>query len=265
MAPDRGGHGPALLPQSLTHFLSFMNALRTPIFANRLAILLGWPLLLGALCLTAMLAWPAVTDALLWRFEGMERGARLSQRAHERLALAEHRAQDGQLAAGTLIVLGDSHLSSIPAASLGQAHNFAIGGLSAARLADHLSSYGSLARAAGVVLGAGTNDLVEGASVPSTLRAWDRLLAALPPALPVLCAGIPEPLGEAPWSTNIQRLNQEVHARCTAKGHRFMAVTPGRGVWADAPWAPDGIHLAAQGSALLARQIRAHFPSVGTP
>lgn len=238
-----------------------MNAPRTPIFSSRLAILFAWPLCLGVLCLGAMLAWPRVTDGLLWRFEALERGARLSQRAHERLALAEHRAQDALVAAGTVIVLGDSHLSSIPASLLGQAHNFAIGGLSAERLADRVSSYGSVARASSVVLGVGTNDLVEGASVLGALHAWDRLFAALPAGVPVLCVGIPEPLGEGPWPRNIQMLNQEVQARCTSRGHRFMAVTPGRGDWADAAWATDGIHLTADATSFLARQIRAKLSS----
>mgnify|MGYP001184990969 CR=1 FL=1 len=216
-------------------------------------------LLLAAL---ASSAW--MTDGLLWRFEALEKSPRLSQRAHERLALGLHRTQDALIAPGTVLLFGDSHLAALPVSLLGRAHNFALGGLSAGRLADHFADYASIQRAGGIVLGAGTNDLVEGAGASAVLSAWSRLLAALPAQVPALCVGIPEPAGAGPWPDAIALINRGVQDRCAARGLRFLAITPGRGAWAGIGWAADGVHLDSDGSRLLARLIRASFQREGS-
>lgn len=147
-------------------------------------------------------------------------------------------------------------MAAIPPFLLGKAHSFAIGGQSAGRLAARVGAYRALAIASTVVVGAGTNDLAEGAGVAEIWQSWERILTNLPMSVRVLCMGIPEPMVETEWAENIRLINQGVERQCLARGHRFLAITPGRDEWADVSWAADGVHLDSQGTRLLAQRIR---------
>jgi hypothetical protein len=218
--------------------------------------------------LLVMLRSADVTDGLLWRFERFEGSPVLGQRVFERKLLDHHRVQDALIKPETMLLFGDSHLAALPPSQLGMAHNFAMGGESAARLAIRLPSYRSLLHARGVVLGAGTNDLAEGASVDDVLSAWDRLLASIPEPRRLLCIGMPQPGVEDPRATAFIQVNRGVAQRCEALGARFLAITPGKGAWAQTDWASDGVHLNLMGARRLIElihtdfeQSRGHVPS----
>lgn len=207
----------------------------------------------------ALLRSPRLVDGLLWRLERFESAPVLGQRVFERKLLNHHLVQDALIEPGSLLLFGDSHLAALPPSQLGAAHNFAVGGESAARLAIRLPGYRSLERAAGVVLGAGTNDLAEGASIEDVLAAWDRLLVVMPRPQSLLCVGVPQPGLDHREAAALEQLNRGIAQRCESVGAQFLAITPGTGAWSEAGWAPDGVHLNLRGSRHLIESIRAHF------
>ncbi|MBX3610148.1 MAG: hypothetical protein KF871_09645 [Hydrogenophaga sp.] len=234
-----------------------MNLL--PVVRGFAASLFAWLALMCVLVLFGLSKSSTLADGALWRFEALEGlwgGPRLSQRAHERLTLGMHAGQDALVEPGARLLFGDSHLAVLPASLLGGAHNFAIGGQSAQRLSTVLPRYASVARASALVIGSGTNDLAEGASVEEVLLAWDRLLDQLPEGPQVLCIGIPAGVGMAGPSDRVSKLNQGVMRRCIDHGHRFLPVTPGQGDWRTVGWARDGVHMNTEGAQMLARRIR---------
>ncbi|MBA4213458.1 MAG: hypothetical protein C0449_10290 [Polaromonas sp.] len=222
-------------------------------------------LLLGSLTtfmlLSGGLVWllaqrPQWIDGLVWRFEQLEPMPRLRQRMVEREALSQHLVQDRLVPTGATLLFGDSHLQALPPSAFALGHNFAVGGESAARLSARLPAFRSVQEAAVVVLGGGTNDLLEGHGVVDVLAAWTRSLDAIPASTRVICVGIPEPSSLGPRALAVAEVNLGADALCRSRGHPFVAVQPKReGVWSGADLLPDGVHLNHSGQRLLVEKI----------
>ncbi len=193
-----------------------------------------------------------VSDALLWRLERWQLAPSVSQRLFERRTIAHQLNMDRLVPRGAVLFFGDSHLQTLPTGGLAQAYNFAIGGETAQRLSQRIDRYASLASARAVVLGAGTNDLIEGRSAEDVSLAWHTILDRLPASARVVCVGIPgAPVGAA------EAVNERVAGLCRQRGHAVVAAVPGQGALARASMAPDGLHLDAAGSLALLQAIEA--------
>lgn len=192
-----------------------------------------------------------LSDALLWRLERWQPAPTVSQRLFERRTIAHQLNVDRLVPRGAVLFFGDSHLQTLPTGGLAQAYNFAIGGETAQRLSQRIDRYASLASARAVVLGAGTNDLIEGRSAEDVRLAWSAILDRVPASARVVCVGIPGvPTGAA-------EVNERVAGLCRQRGHAVVAAVPGQGALARAAMAPDGLHLDATGSLALLQAIEA--------
>lgn len=194
----------------------------------------------------------ALSDALWWRLERWQSAPTVSQRLFERRSIAHQLNVDRLVPRGAILFFGDSHLQTLPLGGLAQAYNFAIGGETAQRLSQRLGRYTSLPSARAVVLGAGTNDLIEGRTPEDVSVAWGSILDRMPASAQVVCVGIPAPSG-AP----AQAVNASVAEMCRQRGHAMVDVVPGQGALARASMASDGLHLDAIGSLLLLQAIEA--------
>jgi lysophospholipase L1-like esterase len=198
----------------------------------------------------------ALSEALLWRVDGWQPLPSLTQRVFERRLTIHQLGQDRLVPAGALLLLGDSHLSTLPVGGIRQAYNFAIGGESAQRLGQRLPHYQALARARAVVVGTGTNDILEGRTPAQIEAAWSELLNQLPASARVVCVGLPwQPgAGHAASAATFDDADRRIAVQCRLRGHVFVPLWP-RDAAAGAPvWAEDGLHLRPEGSReLLAR------------
>lgn len=225
-----------------------------------LAAVFAAALLAVALFGVAVLASPGLAERLLWRVDAWQPRPTLSQRVYERRLLAHQLAQDQRLPAGAVLLFGDSHLQSLPAGLWPLAHNFAIGGESAERLALRLPRFAAVARARALVLGTGTNDLLEGQPPPAVARSWRAILDAMPASATVVCLEIPINPRQPERAALERRLNQLIAEQCRERGHR---VVPGT-LFETGDWfAPDGLHLNPAGS--LRWQHRIHNALEETP
>lgn len=193
-----------------------------------------------------------LSDALLWRLERWQSAPTVSQRIFERRSITHHLNVDRLVPRGAVLLFGDSHIQTLPTGGLTQAYNFAIGGETAQRLSRRLDRYTSLPPARAVVVGAGTNDLIEGRTPEEVRLAWSAILDRMPGTAQVVCVGIPvAPGGPA------DVVNASVAEMCRQRGHAVVAVVPGQGAFARASMAADGVHLDATGSLLLLQAIEA--------
>ena len=193
-----------------------------------------------------------LSDALWWRLERWQSAPTVSQRLFERRTIAHQLNVDRLVPRGAVLFFGDSHLQTLPTGGLAQVYNFAIGGETAQRLSQRLDRYTSLPSARAVVVGAGTNDLIEGRSPEDARLAWRSILDRLPASAQVVCVGIPVSPG-AP----AEAVNASVAEMCRQRGHAMVDVVPGQGAFARASMAADGVHLDATGSLLLLQAIEA--------
>lgn len=193
-----------------------------------------------------------LSDALLWRLERWQSAPTASQRIFERRTISHQLNVDRLVPHGAVLFFGDSHLQTLPTGGVAQAYNFAIGGETAERLSQRIDRYASLASARAVVIGAGTNDLIEGRTAEDVRRAWASILDRMPASARIVCVGIPGgPDGPA------EAVNEQVARLCQQRGHAVLAVTPGQGALARASMAADGLHLDAAGSLALLQAIEA--------
>ena len=218
---------------------------RRPVWRRTALAALAALLLLAGLGAAVALS-PGLAERLLWRVEAWQARPTLSQRIYERRLLAHQLAQDARLPAGALLVFGDSHLQALPLGHWPGAHNFAIGGESAERLAARLPRFTSLARARAVVLGSGSNDLLEGRTPQAAAQAWRAVLDAVPPGPAVLCLEIPlNP--QRPAQAAAQRaFNALLAEQCRQRRH---PVLPGALFEGGDGFTADGLHLNPAGSA----------------
>ena len=196
-----------------------------------------------------------LSDAALWRLERWQAAPTVSQRLFERRTVAHQLNVDRLVPTGAVLFFGDSHLQTLPTGGLTQAYNFAIGGETAQRLGQRLDRYTSLPSARAVVIGAGTNDLLEGRTPAEVQQAWRSILDHLPRSARVLCVGIP--MGPGPSTGAQAQVNGLVAEMCRQRGHSMITVVPGMGGFAKAAMAFDGLHLDATGSLLLLQTIEA--------
>lgn len=219
----------------------------------RLSLWTGW--VAAALIACAVLAIGGsarLGDALLWRLERWQSAPTLSQRLFERRTIAHQLNVDRLVPRGALLFFGDSHLQTLPTGGLAQAYNFAIGGETAQRLSRRLDRYTSLPLARAVVLGAGTNDLIEGRTPEDVRQAWAAMLDRMPASAQVVCVGIP-----GPSAAPAVAVNASVAEMCRQRGHAMVDVVPGQGAFARAAMGADALHLDATGSLLLLQAIEA--------
>ncbi len=187
-------------------------------------------------------------------------------RAQDYGARTVHQARRATQLAGGLAVLGDSIVEDMAVGALHPgAENFGMGGDTVAQVAWRAARL-DLSGAGAVLLHAGINDW-NGQDFKGIGEAYARLLAAIPPGLPVIVSGIlPVDPERAPRFAGVpERLgaaHAEIGAACaTRPGCRF--VTAG-GVLAgpDGRLRPehsigDGVHLNAGAYRLLAFSLRA--------
>lgn len=219
----------------------------------RLSLWTGWGVAVLMACAALVIAGSArLSDALLWRLERWQSAPTVSQRLFERRTIAHQLNVDRLVPRGAVLFFGDSHIQTLPTGGLAQAYNFAIGGETAQRLSQRIDRYASLASARAVVLGAGTNDLLEGRGAEDVRLAWRAILDRMPASARIVCVGIPGlPVGTA------EAVNEGVAGLCRERGHAVVAAVPGQGALARASMAPDGLHLDATGSLALLQAIEA--------
>jgi lysophospholipase L1-like esterase len=218
---------------------------------------IGWlgAALLACAALWLLVARPGVADAALWRLERYQPLPTLTQRVFERRLLAHHMDQDRLVPKGATLFFGDSHIQTLPVGGIAQAYNFAIGGETAERLAKRLGRYRSLPDARAVVVGTGTNDLLEGRTREQLASAWEAILGRLPASALVVCVGLPQNDAHPVRGPAHAASNDLILALCRDRGHPTIDVVPGTGGFERAAFAPDGLHLNADGSLQLLRTI----------
>lgn len=214
---------------------------------------------LAGLVLSLAARSPGVSEALLWRVDALQPLPSLTQRVFERRLTAHQLGQDRLVPASAVLFFGDSHVSSLPLGGLRQAYNFAIGGESAHRLVDRMPQYSALVQARAVVLGTGTNDLLEGRTPSQIESDWTRLLALVPSPARVVCIGMP--LGATALSRpqDCEDADRRIAALCQGRGHAYVPLQaqgpdPSR-------FAGDGLHLNRDASLDLLRRIGAVLES----
>lgn len=217
---------------------------RRPAWRRTALAALAGLLLLAALGAAVALS-PGLAERLLWRVEAWQARPTLSQRIYERRLLAHQLAQDALLPPGALLFFGDSHLQALPLERWRGAHNFAIGGESAQRLAARLPRFTALARSRAVVLGSGSNDLLEGSTPQAAAQAWRAVLDAVPPGVAVLCLEIPLNPQQPARAAAQRAFNALLAEQCRQRRH---AVLPGA-LFEGGDWfAADGLHLNPAGA-----------------
>lgn len=178
-----------------------------------------------------------------------------------------HRRVDRNTPAGAIIFLGASTVQGLNASQVRACSaNFGIGGETSGELLDRLGDYGSLKRASAIVVMTGLNDVLRRDDADLGGR-YRRLLAALPPATPVILSSLPQlPASHRPgrrFGPRIARANQLARTACEERPScrfvdlhepmsRFGALTE-----------PDGIHLNSTGYALWSRLLRDALTAVG--
>ncbi|MEZ5727932.1 MAG: GDSL-type esterase/lipase family protein [Burkholderiaceae bacterium] len=176
---------------------------------------------------------------------------------------------------GAVIFLGDSMVQGLATAAVAPLGvNYGIGGETTEGLLRRLPRYHSLARAAGIVIASGVNDL----SIPdeSTTEAnIARILDALPPGVPVVLSAI-LPLdsaaraGYASGNARIERVNARLRALAAVRARVRFADVPGNMRAPDGRLLArlhdgDGLHLNAAGYAKWIAALRMACELAGIP
>ena len=170
--------------------------------------------------------------------------------SYEMTAAAQ--ARRSQMLVGALLVFGDSLTVGLATSLVApDAENFGINSDTIAGLTARLPLY-RLAGQRGVVLAIGLNDF---APAPAGWRAaYARLLAAIPPTIPVTAVSItPTARGSLPANSDIDRANGQIRLACADRpGCRFLDLNShlkDRSGFLDRQFdAGDGIHLSPAGS-----------------
>lgn len=225
-----------------------------------MARLLPWLLFAGALAAFAVALWRP--DEVGWRLGLGERLAARQDATWERRLRAHYRRLDGSTPAAAVVFLGASSIQGLNASAVRSCSaSFGIGGETATELVERVGDYRALDRAAAIVVMTGLNDMLrgDGAAVGPAVR---RLLAALPPGVPVILSSTVRLLDPA-RGRELQGVNDALRAACAAhRGCRFVDLAAAM----EDPAAliePDGIHLNPTGYALWVRQLRSALDAAG--
>jgi len=231
-------------------------------------MLLRWGPWLIALVAVALMA------ATLWRPDSVAQrlgfGAAVAQRQHEawrQQLRAHYRRLDSNTPAGATIFLGASTVQGLNAARVRACHaSFGIGGETAHELAGRLGEYGSLDRAAAVVVMTGLNDVLRRDDADLAGR-YRRLLVRLPAGTPIILSSLPRlsPATERGrrHAPAVVRANEQARAACASRPNcRFVDLHG-----AMSPFVTlterDGIHLDTAGYALWSRLLRDSLAAAG--
>lgn len=184
---------------------------------------------------------------------------------HHRERLVFHLRGDAVLPAGGWRLFGDSLVEGMPVAALPvRASNYGIGHDDTIGLARRLPLYDSLARADGVLLAVGVND-VRHSEPAAILTRYAAIVDALPGTVRVLCHGVlpidervrPDPGGRS--NARIAQFNDGLETLCANRGHRYVPPPP---ALADADGnlraelhVGDGVHLDADGYAVWLQHL----------
>lgn len=225
---------------------------------------LPWVMLAGALVALGTALWSPDATAVRLGF-----GERLEARQNDlwqRRLRAHYRRLDGTAPAGATIFLGASSIQGLATSRVRSCSvSFGIGGETSTELAARVGDYRSLDRAAAIVVMTGVNDVLRhrGGDVGPAAR---RLLAALPPHVPVLLsstARLADPLRSG--GGGMTAVNLALRDACSArKSCRFVDLygamkTPATLLEA------DGIHLNPQGYSLWISLLRRELDAAGVP
>lgn len=212
-------------------------------------------LLIGTLVgFSVVWRFPSLLDALAWRLEHFQRSPTWSQRVYERRTLSDHMSRDALVPEGAVLFFGDSHLLALPVFMAEQGVSFAMGGETADRLDKRLAKYRSINAARAVVIGSGTNDLLNGAAPEDVEKSWDSILKQVR-GRRVICVEIPVNSMNGSSADKYRKSNALIAERCRSWGHASISVEPGVGEFTQAGFASDGIHLDTRGSHLLMASI----------
>lgn len=216
-------------------------------------VLLG--IVIAVVAAGAAMRAPRLADPLIDRLVSLEPRPTYRQRGFERMLAAHYAEVDRLVPPGATLVVGDSLLMAIPGVLVPTGVNLSIGGETMARLAARLGGIASRQRAAAVVLGGGTNDLLEGRDTPAILEAWRQALAMVPETARVVCVGVPDgPAGRLD-RPRVATLNAGIDEHCRARGGHMVHIALGRGEFGDGAFDADGVHLTLSTRFLLARAI----------
>lgn len=225
-----------------------------------MARLLPWLLFAAALAALAVALWRP--DEVGWRLGLGERLAARQDAVWERRLRAHYRRLDGSTPAGAVVFLGASSIQGLNASAVRSCTaSFGIGGETADELAERVGDYRALDRAAAVVVMTGLNDVLrgDGAAVGPAVR---RLLAALPPGVPVILSSTVR-LADPTRGAALAPVNVAMRDACRADPRcRFVDLAA---AMADPVTLiePDGIHLNPAGYALWARLLREALDGTG--
>lgn len=219
-------------------------------------------LLVGAVLAAGILAadpalYFALADRVAWRLGTPAPGqTRLEDTLH-----TLYRRGDALIGSDATLLLGDSHLHGFPTSLLPGAVNFAIGGETAAHLAERVTDYTAPNRVRQVVLLTGRNDLAQGRAPGAVAESVGRILAYIPQRTVVVLLGIPTVRSGGNAVNSTRETNRLLVELCAARPNcRFVSTE----TLADASGAldarfasADGVHLNPAGYAELATLIAA--------
>ena len=184
---------------------------------------------------------------------------------HHRERLVFHLRGDAALPAGGWRLFGDSLVEGMPVAALPvRASNYGIGHDDTIGLARRLPLYASVARADGVLIAVGVND-IRRADPAAILPRYATLVDAVPAGVRVLCHGVlpvdervrPDPGGRS--NARIGVLNVGLETLCTNRGHRYVppprALAGADGNLRVELHDGDGVHLNADGYAVWLQHL----------
>lgn len=174
-----------------------------------------------------------------------------------------HARMDQTVPANSVIFIGDSIVQGLAVAAVtNPSANFGIGGDTTQGVLDRLGDLSSLAEARAVIVAVGINDMkyYSNEEIVLNLR---KIAAAIPGQAPVIFCAI-LPIDEALFDGNNQRiraLNAEIR-QFVAQDARLSFVDAGpeltdaSGMLANTRHEGDGIHLDADGYAILVRKLQ---------
>jgi lysophospholipase L1-like esterase len=193
---------------------------------------------------------------------------------HYRRMVGYHERMDGNVPVGAVVFIGASHVQALFTDAVAMPSvNYGIGGDTTVGVLSRLSRYRCLERAAAVVLNVGMNDLTRRGRDEIIVN-YQRILRALPPALPVFVTALfpvdaESMTNPSPRLTNTQiaGLNRALAGLCAADS-RCVFVDVGAklvdesGSLSKANHVGDGVHLSSEGYGIWIEALRSALLNV---
>jgi lysophospholipase L1-like esterase len=180
----------------------------------------------------------------------------------------QHRRMDGNIPKDAVIFIGDSIIQGLAVSAVAdRGVNYGISGDTTAGVLKRLSLYQSLARAGGIVLLVGVNDLGAG-KAERLIENYRNILASMPrDRQVVVCAILPidaDVLQFPSGNSVIQAINAQLETLCD-QFSQVSFINPGpyladrRGNLKNTLHVGDGIHLSQAGYAILIDAFKAEL------